>query len=411
MITTLKKKAVKNRVFRVSDFRKFFQTASDLIVEKDCVYDGFGFVTKSIYLISYVAKQIFVSCDRTFIYCENYSMYENKNNKIVSIYNLSKDHIHIGEITQNATKKVFIVGEFGAKFLGGVTVKNFPLTKNIVIDNQQVYTEYDGKISFFTPYDFINQHADLTEVNTIQVTPATEKVLGMFKKDKNIYLICKNSIYKVSLDDELYKSRVERLEINDLDINEKSLAIGKNYCSFISGENLCVFDGQIKRYSNLILLENEYTSFNTAFNYNNIYFFPITDKGGVNYCYFYNFANQKQGFLGKVTCASENGLFIENKYIKEIDFTAKSSNQKIFISKDIDFSSSEIKTLNSLEVEVLSKTILQIEGDFGLKKITLFPGYNKIDVNLQSTFFKLKFTCNGEFKMQNLNLLYRYRGE
>ena len=412
MISQMNKVKTTIRKFKVENFKEICAFSKNICVSKSQIKSGYGTQTIDLSLpVSSNLKKLFGLGEKIFWHSEDGDFYELTIDGANLIKRVEGDIYGVYEIEKNGQKTALVLCN-NPFTLDGENVENLPPVEHAILHKGRLYFADKSTVYVGRQFDFELRTQPLEICCTMGVNVGAGDIVGFFAKRQIVYVVCQKAIYSIKPSENTEDFNFERLSITGLNVKKGTLATFGGELAFITSNKLALFNGSSVNKINALLDGLSATFYNASTDAEN-YFLPLKNNNGSEFIYRYNILNGGEEFINtQCLQITDGGFTVKDNQIVKLDSQENNTEEKCFLTKQIDFGDCDRKTLCGIDINVNSNCTLTVNGVFGAKKYTLKKGRNALCVNLISDAFTLEINSIAQdFSAQSLTLFYRLKGE
>ena len=206
---------------------------------------------------------------------------------------------------------------------------------------------------------------------------------------------------------------LEKVDAPYIDVKKYTVKAIFNKCVFISGNKLCILDGERLIEKGGFIKGLNIDKLGVAARIDGSYLLPVRTTENKSYIYTYGVEDESESFI-KTDClaVSDQGYLPDYNCVIKLDLTSGSNSNGVWQSDNLTFNTLCDKTLLEIFAFVSARCTLTVRGACGVKKFTLKKGYNrrKLNFNSRAYSFSIEQKESG-FSITDLRFTYTVRGE
>lgn len=407
--------SLSKKQFRINDFKALANTYENAIVQKDGVYSGYGYVKLSHKVDTDRVEKLYRVGNRLFVYYNEGILYECATSGVKNPLQISSTPV-ITEVIYQGNQCVLIGSSSGDAYIyynnAYEKIENAPKANCITFHNGRLFAAYLNTITFSAPFDLDNNTAVFLGGGTINVAPSSGAVVGFYKQDDKLYVICNYAVYRLTTNGESIDFKFEKLPMPSLDVLQGSVCSLFDVCLFISKEKIYELKGaKLTCVCSLPKMIKGCNYYDSAV-MQEVYLFPVYKDSEI-YIYAYDYFSGGESLIKAdcLTVAKDGYTIDQSGVVKRIDLLGNIAAPIKYQSQPLNFDSLKKKTAFSLSAFVGNRCELTLTSEYGEVVLTLKKGYNRRRFNLDGEEFTLNIENAGlGFYLSDLRLDYVNRG-
>lgn len=291
----------------------------------------------------------------------------------------------------------------GACF-AGVSFDN----RAFLCDHNTIYFSKQGDCTNFTVGNNLG--------GSVKISEKYGKIVGIKVLGEGLYILCQHGILRLNSSQTCAGYNFERLELEDLDVKQSTLALVNKKLFFINNERICSFDGKNLEIIDSILDKYKCNLAIESGEVENKYFVNgIFDGDQERKVYLINPNTKEECFLENILAISEKGgLAVRSDIPNTVCRICENDDLKHFYfkSEKLDLGEPGKKVITEIRVNTKSPIRITMQGDFGECIFDFDKGYVKKRCNLISDEFSLEIKAHKKaFSVKDLSFEYYVKGE
>ncbi len=394
------------KVFELTNFKELTRGSINLMIEKDKMVGGMGFLNSGSNLKVGVTM-IYNVNGIVIYYCNNNHLY-TVNNGIRTPLTLSiyKDVPIIKSIMYKGTKSLLIISNGTVEIVGNNSAC-YAIERGIdyAVVCDQLFIAKEDRVLFFNYYDLFNGELNLTRKHGVIKTKELGKIEKLVVFNDCIYIICECGIYEINGINFSDKTSITKCQTLSVEVKSNSCIDVGNSIVFISKDYICIYKNNSVKRVETSLKYMDYLILSKAVKLDNFYILPLFDvRENREFYYVLDIINlsecfiQKDGYL-----LADEGWAVDSKSGDLANLTDCNKLRKfLWESEKLDFSSSSQKFLTGISINSCSDLTVEITSDELKKEFTYKKRGKRKFLNMRGQDFRVKligedfgFSVNG----------------
>lgn len=356
--------------------------------------------------------------DKVFYYTVDKKLYYINGESLI-VPNLNKFTYAptIVEIMQNGVLVPFVIDGNGNGYVidqaGIITSYQIPCGRVAVVYNGMLLIANGNEVYFSAPLDYTDFTMDLNRGGVVRTDKNDGEICSMVVQDNKLIILTKHAVYTFTAFGDRIDYTLKKVETSIPEIRMFSAKDCGDKTIFISGGKLCSYSNEkITPIKSVLDVGDHVVVGNSAVD-KGVYYVPVADAQGKYKVLRYDVKSGLQCLINM-----ENELIADGGYSVSNDGRGLYIIENLlapggvcFVSKPLDFGTAKKKVLHEVSLSCESSGTLTVKGDNEERKFELKNGGNVKRMNVTSKSFRLIFSGNAVFNMDNVTIKYRIKGE
>lgn len=333
-----------------------------------------------------VPKRLYSLFDRTYCYALDGTIYQNVGEFFQIMEKSFSSEPNILAMRNLADETLLIYDYEKGYFLNDIANQVMPTySKVYCYAFGKLITARERKLIVEHSFNLVSDRYEFKKEFCFTTEADEGDIVGICQYGEDILLICKHKIITLNLVKNVFGAEVKRINTPYINALENSFSLCGDNATFISGNEIAVYNNGNLSFYPLPSKVNEQTIYGDCKEVDGkFYLIPIVIDGEKSLVCFSHETHTFFEMKGEFNALSKNGgLFYKDDSLYKISQVATSGK--------LDFDYLGAKTLYKIEIKCEGKANLIVDGDFSKKQFDLKAGVNQICCNLTSKEFGFSF--------------------